>query len=260
MPVPGSPSASTGAGVINVTYTSSAANVDVFADAGSPTVIIKIGVTVEPGVVISSTDEAVPSMSMVGFAAGSSGTLLNQGLIQGKGGNGGDSRIIDSPGDTFSYAGGGGGGAGTDFGVGGVGLPIDPASSGVDGTSGTAGVGGAGGVGDTVTPDPGGAEQDATAGANGGDAISIGVLNLIVYNLDSHIQGGGGGGGSSTISSFSPEGGAGGGLAAAGVAGEGGGGTEPTAGGAGGYAIRGTGTITVTSGGSSPNIEGTIGV
>jgi len=245
-----------GVGGILLNYAASVSDVDVWADAGSPTDAPGVYIIVASTVVISSSAPGVPAMDFSGFTAGTVVTLVNNGIIEGSGGAGaiGADWVV-------SHSGCGGGGAGDTAGPGGNGLGSD--ADGSPGTSGTSGVGGAAGVAGFDAPFDDGNGSDAQAG---GDAILGGAVDFFITNGSGYILGGGGGGGSGDIRIDAPsdiaDGGAGGNHGVAGAA-------APSVSspvyfggnpGAGGYAIRyTTGSVTFESGSGSPNVEGTVG-
>ena len=64
-------------------------NANLYTIMGSPTVPLNVKVTVNPGVVITSTNANVASFSINGFPAGSRIYLINNGTIRGATGNAG---------------------------------------------------------------------------------------------------------------------------------------------------------------------------
>jgi hypothetical protein len=223
---------------------------DLFVDLGSPTDPVDVLVYVISGVIMGSTDTGNPALDLTNLPTGSTVQLVNNGLIEGRGGDGGLSwREV-----SFGVSGGGGGGAGTLGGTGAIGTAAIPSTVGADGSSGS---GGAGGTADNT----GGSFREPTNGLPGGDAINAGSIPLTVINSGSIWGGGGGGGGGNRTDAFDErDGGAGGDSGQPGEQGQPipGGFFPGKPGGAAGYAIRGT-AVTVVSGGSSPNMEGTVG-
>lgn len=65
-------------------------DVDVWARAGSPGGAVTVTVEVRPGVIISGSSITSPALSLVGFVAGSTILITNQGYIIGKGARGGN--------------------------------------------------------------------------------------------------------------------------------------------------------------------------
>lgn len=167
-------------------YTASASNVDLFADAGSPSFPVDLYVEISSGV-------AITRITSAGFAQGSTCILLNDGHILGVGGDGGrgegweyDSEIpislpvMGSAGeaggsaldlgltlflDTSSgYIWGGGGGEGG-WGYSGTAPSGAPGRGGGGGVS--SGLGGVGGI-ETVN----GSSNQARDGADAGEGIA----------------------------------------------------------------------------------------
>jgi hypothetical protein len=232
---------------------SSRNDVDAYAELGSPVGPVTALVIIQTSVVIGSTSVATPALDVSGFAANSLVTIANEGRIQGKGGDGGLSFVLNLAG--LSTGGGGGGGAGTTVGAGVRGDLTVPDTLGDDGT---ADMGGAGGV--QTDGGAGESPRSAAVGQDGGDALKSGSLQLIVYNGNGEIFGGGGGGGGGgwdeiTALTYGGDGGA------PGAAGDNADTAVPWVGangGAAGKAIDGT-DVTFNSGGSSPNVEGAVG-
>ena len=253
MPIPGHPVNIELSG--RVTYDTTTQDVDVFADAGSPSAAQDWLVVVESGVTIDSSDPSIPAFDMSGFPAGTRVVLVQAGLILGAGGAGGQGAGSSGT----SIGGGGGGGAGSVVGAGGLGGGGTGGNDGTDGAAHPSTTAGTGGTGTNT----GGTFVGPTAGEAGGDAISSGSVELIIDNTGS-IWGGGGGGGGTDGSSINGNGGDGGDGGAPGVAGSAGTNVPGVfygtagAGGAGGYAVRGS-DVTFRVGGSSPDVEGTVG-
>jgi hypothetical protein len=204
-----------------------------------------ITITVNNGVYLYSTDTATPALTISGATAGDAITLVNNGFIIGKGGDGVRSHVSPSPVSGFpggpamslgynisitnnSYIAGGGGGGG---------VAQYPAN-------GTSGGGAGGGTGATDGPYIGG------AGGDPGQAGSSGTSQQ--GNFPNYGGGGGGGrilpgvGGTGTQFSTKPGGGGAGGGSSAGNSRGGNGGSannagEDTgaAGGGGGWGARG---------------------
>lgn len=261
---------SAGEGRRSLTYSLVQNDVDIFVDMGSPTVIVDFDVYVSVGVIIGGTSYSggapgdpgpgEPSMDFRGFVAGSKATLYIDGRIQGRGGKGGDgmrgSLGHGPPPNTTAFdGGGGGGGVGSLVGVGGIASP--DGTNGV--TSGTAsGSEGAGGASDLLNLRE--VLFSNYWGFNGGDAITADAsISLLIHNFYGEIWGGGGGGpgGIHTSGHLDLPGGPG---ADAGVAALG---YEAylldCTGGKAGYAIRSPGSVIFVSGGSDPNVKGTVG-
>jgi hypothetical protein len=177
--------------VINLSIAAPAYNYDVYTNRG-PTYVAgnsDITVTVSPGVTVGSTSTGsyaflVPSA----FNPGDTVTVVNQGVIQGRGGNGGSAATIPGPGagqpgqtggaavfvnrpttitNNGTLAGGGGGG-----GAGSAGQPEGGFQIGGGGGGGGAGFdGGSGGAGrgnpGISPPTPGVPGSDGTSPAGG---------------------------------------------------------------------------------------------
>lgn len=192
---------------INLTIAADTFNYDIYVQAGSPTGVVDVTVTINSGVVVGSHTSS-PAMYQSGsFAVGSTVTIVNNGKIKGRGGNGGDGGAIGANGKAGGVGrtglrlgqnttvsgsgtiqgggGGGGGGAGGSAGGGGGGgggAGVDGGSGGTkgsagahDGTDGGVATGGAGGAhGGTSGGDGGDGGDLSTGGQNGGDT---GVAN-----------------------------------------------------------------------------------
>ena len=228
---------------IRLLYDTSVTDVDIQSDIGSPNGPVSVHISILSGVVISSTAQGSPAFDMSGVSSGSYGLIDNAGTFRGIGGNGG----IGWRG-LSGRAGGGGGGGGDDVGLG-------AARGGVDGTTATGGAGGSSGATD-------GGTSAAEPGAIGGAAIDSSGVSLTIINANGEIHGGGGGGGGGGVSSVSiGGGGAGGDIGDPGIAGTVSGVSPPGAGGAAGHAVKYTsGSTSFLSGGTSPNVEGPLGV
>jgi hypothetical protein len=186
-------------GTIVLSNAAAVSNYDLFAAAGSPSGPVDLIFT-NTGT-IYSTSTAVAALSVIGFAAGSTITIINQGYIIGMGGNGGDGGSSSSnygqPGgaggpaislglnvtidNTAGYIfGGGGGGGGFGYatpiggGGGGGGRSYATSSGGAGGAGTPSGL--AGGNGTTAGAGAGGTNGygNDPAGA-GGDWGSAGV-------------------------------------------------------------------------------------
>jgi|GEM_PF-2888899 len=251
------------AGCQELAINADAAGVDLAVLLGGPKTAVTVTVTVAAGVTRSSGDTGTPALSTGELPAGSVVVLVNEGTIQGHGGDGaceyggdggdgGDAiqtwtaLVIDNAG--HMYGGGGGGGCGD-----------DPA-------------GGGGGAGGGVGCDGG---SDSNAG-HGGDGS---------YRFDSRIAGGdpslydgtlglggswgvppsdGTGGSGGQAQYWIQESGEGQGGAGGGWGGGGGGGSgdnaerNPGNGGDAGYAVRtlGAGSVTFTSGHDTDHVKG----
>jgi hypothetical protein len=198
----------------------------------------KVAATIGSGVQISSTRTGTPALTVNGsFPGGVS--LINTGVIVGKGGGGGNGRDQGQPGS---------GGAGSS---GGTGLAVSVALT-VTNASGTisGGGGGGGGGGGIVICCVFAAGGGGGGGGNGFGAGGSGGNNEgVPGSTGGQLSGGGGGGGG-------PSGGSGGSNAASGASGSGGrmfDGGPPVpggSGGSGGAAITGNSNITYVSTGT----------
>lgn len=189
------------------TFTTSAANQNLFTKAGSPVSAGDFTFIINSGVVISSTSNTAPALTTGSFPAGSTVRLINNGSIYGKGGDGGkggnsssgskqtgspgagagdaielsfDITIENALGNIFGGGGGGGGGGGFsaapaqyDGGDGGSGGQGESGgAAGVRGT-GSAANGSAGNAGSVSGP--GAAVNSASDGGAGGAGGAWGV-------------------------------------------------------------------------------------
>lgn len=241
---------------------------------------------VESGVVISASATSEYALSFAGLHADTLVFFDNFGVIQGAGGTGGSGgHVVDTHDDGVGgvwwirfYSGGGGGGAGKIVGPGG-GIYNSPAEQtetvGTDGTIGSyPGTPAAGGPEGTTYANQGtGLPPDfnpdllvAGGSATGGGDALFAPCDLRITNSSGYILGGGGGGAPGRVdvgAPFRPD------LwtmylpGAGGDPGDEGEEASPGAGknGAGGYAIKHTGVAPTFpgGGGTSPNVEGTIG-
>lgn len=188
---------------IYLTIASNTTRYNIFLSAGSPSVPTNVQVTVNSGVIVGSvtggTDYAM--YTGAGWAAGSTITIINNGYIQGIGGNGGssgygavapgaggaggDAILLSWPvnigNNGYIYGGGGGGGAGfnitfTGYGGGGGGggrSAIDSSSGGTGGYGGAinypGSAGAPGGIWAAGAGGLGGAPDGSHKGGAGGD-------------------------------------------------------------------------------------------
>jgi len=197
---------------IDLTISASADDVNLFTLSNSPAVAQNVRVTINAGVEIGGTVAGSPALTTGAFVAGSTITIINNGAIQGRGGNGGKGGAEDNDynGDGL-YSGGGGGGSGSSGGSGG-------AAAGGNATPGQTGFGNAGGTGGTSST--GSAESFAPqAGSIGNVALNL-TISTTLNNTNGILIGGGGGGAGGSRFTDLPTGigGAGGGLAASGTA------------------------------------------
>jgi hypothetical protein len=223
---------------IAITLSASAYNYDVYANRGGSYVagISDITVTVAPGVYIGSTSTGAYAMIVSSsFNAGDTVTIVNNGTIEGMGGNGGDSQ--------FAAQSGGNPGAG-----GGNALYVARATT-IQNNSTIAGGGGGGGGGSGWTPNKGGSGWGG--GGGGGAGYNPGSGGGGGYPGSSGSLSAGGAGNPGDFQGIS--GGAGGGLGSPGAGGSATGGANPRPGGAGGaagYYLVGTSFVTWTATGT----------
>ena len=233
---------------INLTIASDTADYNVFTAAGSPAYRANIVLTINSGVNVYASSTGVYALTTgTGWVGGSSIRLVNNGRIIGRGGNGGDggNAFQSTPWVTVGNPGTAGGNAM---------LLTIPATITGSGSIIAGGGGGAGGVGSVVfysgTSGGGGGGGGAYAGSGGagGSATYGGAVYGAAGGAGTFIAGGGGGGGGS---------GAGG---TGGTGGDGGygtkGGDSSNYGGSAGYAIIGSGYITLPN---TNTIIGTLG-
>ena len=226
-------------------------DVNLFTLAGSPTSPLRLKVTIEAGVTVSSSNRTIPALQTGDFPTGSQILLTNLGSIAGAGGTGGagasfSGATADNPtaglaggtavlasvpitinnvgGSMYAGGGGGGGAAAYTFSGGRKGFYTVYYVAGSGGGGGAGQVVGAGGAGGT------GASYNGGAGANGTSTT-------------------GGGGGTATNTNT---GGAGGIRGASGIA-------ATAAGGAGGLYISGNTNVTwVDNTGATTASRGTV--
>jgi len=120
-------------GGLNLTISSNTFNYNIYQEAGSPTNPVNVTLTIESGVIVGSVNTAQPALTTGSFPSGSTVKMINNGRIQGRGGDGGDGgwdhnltdgriggnaleilfdiEIDNSTGEIWSGGGGGGGGA-----------------------------------------------------------------------------------------------------------------------------------------------------
>jgi hypothetical protein len=174
---------------VYVAYTANEQNANLFTKAGSPSRAVHIICTINAGVILSSSDNSLPSFTTTSsFAAGSTLLLINLGAVHGRGGPGGNGGNVPSGGLGLGSAGGDafethvpttinnatgelfGGGAGGAGGAGGS-VATGPGGGGGQG-EGTAagGLHGSGGLSNSGNGTNGNASGPGTAGAVAGDA------------------------------------------------------------------------------------------
>ena len=259
---------------ISTVIASNEFNVRLFERVGSPAGVTTVNVSIPAGTVIASLVPGTPALDLSGFASGSTINLVNNGLIMGAGGDGGEGANMAGDGLGFSGSDGRAGGtavigpgSGRTFNVynasgriwgggGGAGGGGATSSNGVDrfGKGGGGGGGAGGGRGARGASRTNGNEFGAPNKAVDGDHGTVGLNGTF----------GSGGTGTERGDATGGDGGDGGDFGAAGAAG-GDGDTGEThradAGGAGaaGLAInQNGGTATMVSGASSPNVKGAI--
>jgi hypothetical protein len=177
-----------------------------------------VTITVNAGVYVYSTATGTPGLTITGGAAGDTCTLINNGFILGRGGNGGTGSQVGFAGGNAlslgrnvtiqnnSYIAGGGGGGGSTFFQGGGGGAGGGNGGGTGGGAG--GAPGAVGGNNTFTPGAG-----TWSGAGGGGRILPGTGGTgsdggDPYGTVGQASGGGAGGGgwgSSALIELSPE-------------------------------------------------------
>jgi hypothetical protein len=216
---------------INVTFASPAQNINLFDYRGPSYVagISNINVTINPGVYIGSTATNAYALLVQSFTPGDTVSIVNNGTIEGMGGDGGPAVFAASPGSP-----GAGGGPAI-----GLSYPITMQNNSI-----IAGGGGGGGGGAGYTPNKGG--SDWGGGGGGGAGYNPGAGGNGPYGGASGTLTAGGAGGSSPFTT----GGVGGGLGAAGAGGGPISGANPRPGGPGGapgYYVVGYGYITWTA-------------
>lgn len=200
MPVPGlvpPPLTNT----LSIGYATSADNVDVFEDLGSPAYPVDVTVLVADGVEIGAAlkpgaTEPDPAMLIDGFAAGSRVYLINRGTIAGGGGIGGQGdrgRRDDSSASSF-VGGGGGGGAGSSSQGGAAATESDPDDDSTDGSAGNATTGGAAGANDSGAGIGNSPFALGTAPQFGGCAVRAIGVDLTIDNAAGEIFAGANGG------------------------------------------------------------------
>jgi hypothetical protein len=248
-------------------------DVDLYARAGSPVGAVTVTCTISTGVIISASSTATPALNLVGFAAGSTILITNQGYIIGKGGHGGHAAVgicfsADDDSSTGATAGRNGGNA---LGSAGAGVTVTinngsgfiwgggggggggGAKSNYPNVSGSTGGGGGGGAGGGTGGDPGGASTNSgTADGVSGGQGSTGP---------SGTGGAGGAGAQYGGASSTGTGGAGGAYGANGTAGTspGAGSNPPGTFGTAGKAVNVNGSaFTLSSGTVAPNIKGAV--
>ena len=192
-------------------------NYDVYANRGPGYIAGKsnVNVTVSPGVLVGSTSTGTYAMLVPSsFSPGDAVTITNNGVIQGRGGDGGPGQFGASNG----IAGNGGGNALY------VNRPVTITNNSV-----IAGGGGGGGAGAGLTPNKGGSDWGGGGGGGAGYDGGSGGGGGRPGSPGSSGSGGGGGGAPAP-------GGPGGGRGAAGSGGSPIGGANPRSGGPGGGA------------------------
>lgn len=200
--------------VINpITISANTSNFNMFTAAGSPTDAVDVLVTINAGVIVSSSSTAAYAFDTGVFPAGSTLTLVNNGVILGRGGNGGSNitgtatagasggpalraQSLISIWNNNRIAGGGGGGGGgggndpnygAGGGGGGIGGSIGGSGSAVNGSNGT-----------LTSPGTGGNPQNSGGvGGNGGSYGAAGTAGT--FGVMGGAGGAGGAGGGSVV-------------------------------------------------------------
>lgn len=222
---------------IPLTISSSTYNYDVYANRGGTYIagISDIQVTVNGGVRVGSTSTGAYAMLVTNsFNAGDTVTIVNNGVIQGMGGTGGDSLTGASNGNPGTNAGNA--------------LYINRATT-IQNNSVIAGGGGGGGGGSGWTPSKGGSGWGG--GGGGGAGFNPGSGGGGGYPGSNGTDSAGGAGNPGDFQGIA--GGTGGGRGANGATGGASGGANPRPGGAGGaagYYIVGGGFVTWTATGT----------
>jgi hypothetical protein len=240
-------------------------NVRLYERVGSPIVATSVNVTVPVGVIISSLVSASPALDLRGFPSGSTINVINNGLIVGCGGDGGDGNGAHVSG-SGNFAWNTGAGRGQPGGDGilcpgsGVAVNIYNANGRIWGGGGGGGGGGAGISSNGSSAGGGGGGGGAGGGRSGfGGNSSIAGWGADGLCGSTGLAGVPGTGGAGNVSGggTAGTGGDGGDFGAAGTAGGGSG--LPGTGGAAGKAIEfNGGSASVISGAGSPNIKGAV--
>lgn len=157
-----------------LTLSTSINNYNLASVLGSPAMPVTVTVTINAGVTVSSTSAAVPAFATGSLPAGSTVTIVNNGAILGRGGDGGAgggcAELVEGAGATYlcsAPTAGQAGGAAIDTRVA---LTVQNAGS-IKGGGG----GGGGGAGSTSNSASGGGGGGGAAGGAGGVA---GVSNM----------------------------------------------------------------------------------
>ena len=225
----------------------------------------KVQLRIDEDVYLYSTDINAPALTVIGFVAGDEVTIVNEGYVMGKGGQGGQTDAfppyaIGEPGgpavsvffpvtienNRYIAGGGGGGSGGVDYGAGGGG-----AGGGKGGNTSISGGpdGGAGGG-------PGMAGQDgqivptAGAGAGGGGGRilpGIGGAGGTITHVNGFGGGAGGGGGAVFGEEYLSDGGAGGTANIPGYSPPGGSSQREAGAGGGGWGASGGASLFISS-------------
>ena len=219
--------------ILQLTITSNTTNYNIYNALNSPASPVNVTLTINSGVVVGSTSISSPALTTGNLPAGSEVTIINNGYILGKGGNGGNypggqtsglpggnggpgleitlAASISNNGIIAGGGGGGGGGGGSDCSE----CYDDPGAGGGGGAGYNSGTGGTspetgtytgspgslllGGAGGTVSPHGGSAEyQQAGNGGNGGD---LGTGGQNGQNGATYPGGTGGNGGAAVVGS-----------------------------------------------------------
>lgn len=153
-------------------------NYNVATALGNPTSPVNTTVTIEPWVIVGSTNPSTPALTTGSLPAGSTVTIVNKGKIEGAGGAGGRGGIDN----------GCSGGSATAGGQGGIALLLTVATT-LDNTAGIIyGGGGGGGAGGSVS------DGSQGGGGGGGGGINAGSGGSAGGSSGSASSGGSGGG------------------------------------------------------------------
>lgn len=242
---------------VSVVISADAANVNLFALAGSPAGPLVVNCTINPGIYAYASSTGNYAFDVGGFVSGSVINIINQGFIAGRGGTGGGGAGVNgSPAHTPGASASAGGPALRVQAMAGVTVNIDNAAGEINGGGGGGG-GGPSAFDATPASASGGGGGGGRDGANGSGG---GAAGLAAYastaqgaagNPGTRATGGAGGGGGGPINnSLGGFGGNGGGWGATGGSGGGGyGGSVAGAGGgaSGGAAVVGDANITWTA-------------
>ncbi len=252
-------------------------NLDLFRRLGSPIEAATFNVTIGDGVVISSRSVSCEALDLSGaFPSGTVINITNRGYIIGKGGKGAKAAFISASGEVdfgLAHAPGQPGGNAIKGPATGVTVNINNAQGRVWGGGGGGGGGGASTAGNIAMGGAGGGGAGCGAGGEGGHMKQNGdVITVTVNNADDGKLGldgsdAGGLGSAGDVDDPGDSAGAGGDGGDYGEAGENGDAATDEGliiaasnGGSAGRAVTAgyAGTLNFTSGGSSPNVKGSV--